>query len=226
MHNCAQSRTIPSQKRPDYGRTQPRGSVSTPAANPPKRFRLSKKRERLGLAKKAHPCTKRPNTRRRTTNPIQYGFRLKELKLCLAGLIIAAMAAWADPPRTITIDYPAGGAVFPPDFAPPTFLWRDPDPAATRWVIEVGRLRVKSDGPRQQVGEIDERCVGAVPPELTPEQAAAHTWKPDAKTWAAIQGGSVTLTIDGFATRFRAAASPSKPRAIRWARPSSTATCP
>jgi tetratricopeptide (TPR) repeat protein len=126
---------------------------------------------------------------------------LKHLKLCLAGLIIAAMAAWADPPRTITIDYPASGAVFPPDFAPPTFLWRDPDPTATRWVIAVGRLRVKSDGPRLQPGEIDPRCVGAVPPKLTPEQAAAHTWKPDAETWAAIQGGSVTLTIDGFAGR-------------------------
>ncbi|HTQ56028.1 MAG TPA: tetratricopeptide repeat protein [Bryobacteraceae bacterium] len=125
------------------------------------------------------------------------------LKLHLIWLgVLLGMAAAAGP-RTetasfISIDYPADGTVFPPDFAPPTFLWRDANPRATRWVIEVGRLRVTSDGPRLQVGETDPRCVGAVPPTLTPEQAAAHAWKPDRKIWTAIQGHT-TVTITGFA---------------------------
>ena len=56
-----------------------------------------------------------------------------------------------------------------------------------------------------QPGEIDERCVGAVPPALTPEQAAAHTWKPDPQTWTAIKtrsaNGPATVTITGFTNR-------------------------
>jgi hypothetical protein len=55
-----------------------------------------------------------------------------------------------------------------------------------------------------QVGEIDPVCAkaGAEPPQPTPQQAAAHVWKPDAKTWATIKKRSVerpaTVTITGF----------------------------
>ena len=55
-----------------------------------------------------------------------------------------------------------------------------------------------------QIGRIDERCAkaGAVPPTLTPEQAAGHTWKPDTATWEAILRHSVkkaaTVTITGY----------------------------
>jgi len=124
-----------------------------------------------------------------------------------------AAAAGARPQSValITIDYPADGSIFPPELSPPTFLWRDAEAHATYWRIEVqfaggaARLQVKSSGERLQVGEIDPRCVGAVPPKLTPEQAAAHTWKPDPRTWAAIKSGSAadaaTVTITGFADR-------------------------
>jgi tetratricopeptide (TPR) repeat protein len=108
----------------------------------------------------------------------------------------------------ITIDYPTDRSIFPPELPPPTFLWRDAEAGATHWRIEVEfpgaapRLQVKSGGERLQVGEIDPRCVGAVPPTLTPELAAAHTWKPDPQTWAAIKNGSAagaaTVTITGF----------------------------
>ena len=37
----------------------------------------------------------------------------------------------------VTIDYPVDHTLFPPDFAPPTFLWRDADPNAKVWRIEV-----------------------------------------------------------------------------------------
>jgi hypothetical protein len=88
-------------------------------------------------------------------------------------------------------------------------LWRDAEAGAMHWRIEVEfaggapRLQVKSGGERLQVGEIDPRCVGAVLPTLTPELAAAHTWKPDPQIWAAIKNGSAagaaTVTITGFA---------------------------
>jgi Flp pilus assembly protein TadD len=54
-----------------------------------------------------------------------------------------------------------------------------------------------------RVGESDPRCVSPTndPPTLTPKQAGAHTWMPDAATWAAIKERSVgrpaTLVITG-----------------------------
>ncbi len=63
---------------------------------------------------------------------------------------------------------------------------------------------MKSRGERLRIGEIDPRCVAETnePPKLTPQQAAARTWTPDAETWAAIKKHSVerpaTVTITGF----------------------------
>ena len=37
----------------------------------------------------------------------------------------------------ITVDYPLEGSIFPPDITPPTFLWRDANESAKRWVISV-----------------------------------------------------------------------------------------
>jgi tetratricopeptide (TPR) repeat protein len=114
-------------------------------------------------------------------------------------------------PHPITVDYPLEGSVFPPDFAPPTFLWRDPGPRATAWAIDVAfgagaapSLHVTSRGEMLQVGEIDERAVGKTNelPRLTPEQAAAHTWRPDPETWETIKerstGKTAVLTITGY----------------------------
>ena len=129
--------------------------------------------------------------------------------MCAAAAIAAGPGPRSQSVAPITIDYPADGAIFPPDLAPPTFLWRDAEASATHWRIEVklaggaAGLRVKSSGELLRVGESDVRCVGAVPPTLTPEQAAAHTWKPDPQTWAAIKSdstkGAATVTITGFA---------------------------
>jgi len=119
---------------------------------------------------------------------------------------------WAgNEPQPITIDYPLNGSVFPPDMAAPTFLWRDPAPNADSWLIDVSfangaaEMHLASKGERMQVGEIDRRCISDTNklPELTPEQAAAHAWKPDAVTWAAIRkqagAGAVTIAIHGLA---------------------------
>lgn len=93
----------------------------------------------------------------------------------------------------ITVDYPRENSIFPSDIIPPLFQWRDATPDATVWRIEVAfgergpKIREWSDGAKMQVGAIDDSLVGYVPPTLSAEQAAAHTWRPDTKTWDEIK---------------------------------------
>lgn len=132
----------------------------------------------------------------------------------LAGAVVALAPALIglpdhSPPPPITIDYPAEGSIFPPEITAPTFLWRDAAETAKVWTIDVtfaggGSLHVKSRGERARAGEIDPRAVAATNeiPKLTPEQAAARSWTPGARTWAAIKRNSTerpaTVTITGF----------------------------
>jgi tetratricopeptide (TPR) repeat protein len=111
---------------------------------------------------------------------------------------------------SITIDYPQDGSIFPPEILSPTFIWRDPDASATSWRIDIvfpdGAKPVHSSSPGEhmQIGEIDPRCISATNqlPSLTPEQAAAHTWKPEEETWTFIKHHSlnrpVMVTITGL----------------------------
>ncbi len=113
-------------------------------------------------------------------------------------------------PAPITIDYPAEGSVFPPEITAPTFLWRDPTENSKTWRIDVtfgdgsAGMRVISRGEGLRIGEIDPRCIAKTNelPKLTPRQAAAHGWTPDARTWGAIKRHSVerpaTVTITGL----------------------------
>ena len=108
----------------------------------------------------------------------------------------------------ITVDYPEEGSLFPPEITPPTFLWRDPSGTATTWRIRIAfagggpDIQLHSRGERMRVGEIDDSYGGFVPPTLAPDQAAAHTWKPDAGIWVAIQtrssGHPAAVVITGF----------------------------
>lgn len=108
----------------------------------------------------------------------------------------------------ITVDYPVKNSIFPPDFHPPTFQWRDPVESASSWWIDIEfadgspAKRVKAAGERMKVGRIDERCTGYVPPTLTPNEAAAHVWKPEPELWSEIKRHSVgrpaTITITGI----------------------------
>ena len=119
----------------------------------------------------------------------------------------------AAPPATgpITIDVPINGTIYPPDLIPPQFAWRDDNPAANLWHIEIifgdkaRPIQVWSDGEKMQMGPIDETLTGYVPPTLTPEQAADHTWRPDLKTWEEIKKHSVSqpakVVITGFANK-------------------------
>ncbi len=116
-------------------------------------------------------------------------------------------------PAPIAIDYPEEGSVFPPEVAAPTFIWRDAAENATTWRIDVefidgsAGVSAMAAGDRLRIGEIDPRCVADTNklPTLTPREAAARSWKPDAETWEAIKRRSVarpaTVTITGFADR-------------------------
>ena len=133
------------------------------------------------------------------------------LAVVVAWLALQHLSAQrAQAPSPITIDYPEQGSLFPPDIAAPFFQWRDSSPAPASWEIQIAfadglRLRVRSAGEPLRIGDIDPRCVSPTnqPPTLTPLQAAAHTWRPDPATWAAIRQHAVAspadITITGFA---------------------------
>ena len=96
----------------------------------------------------------------------------------------------------ISIDYPEPGSIFPPGITPPTFLWRDA--AGTSWSLDVSfadgtpPIRVAAGREHMHLGEIDPETVSeSNRPELTPEQAATWTWKPDPDIWSLIQTHSV-----------------------------------
>jgi Tfp pilus assembly protein PilF len=103
-------------------------------------------------------------------------------------------------PVPITIEYPAEASIFPPELPPPTWLWRDGDPEVASWEIDIAfsdgapAIRAQSAGERMQVGDTDPRCVSPTnaAPALTPMQAAAHSWTPDAAMWSVIKAHSVS----------------------------------
>jgi len=124
----------------------------------------------------------------------------------------AFMAAGPAPaPGAIIVDYPSQGSIFPPDLIPPLFQWRDDSASTTVWRIQVRfgerapSIDLWSAGEKMQVGEVDNSLVGFVPPTLTPEQSAAHTWRPDEKIWETIKSHSVrqpaTVMISGYASQ-------------------------
>ena len=110
----------------------------------------------------------------------------------------------------ITIDYPADGSIFPPEIPAPAFVWHDAAENAAAWLVEITfaggepGIRQRVRGERLRIGEIDPRSVADTNevPKLTPYQAAAWSWQPDAETWAAIKKHSMerpaTVTITGF----------------------------
>ena len=97
----------------------------------------------------------------------------------------AVMRFWpAHAARRITVDYPLEGALFPPDFAPPTFEWRDASQSARTWTIDVSArggtapsVHATSPGAPPQIGDIDQDAVGPTnkPPQLHARaRRAAH----------------------------------------------------
>jgi tetratricopeptide (TPR) repeat protein len=120
----------------------------------------------------------------------------------------AQLEAAAPQSSGITVEYPREGSLFPADIIAPLFQWIDSSPSATIWRIEVDfgergpKIREWSGGDRMQLGPIDDSLAGYVPPTLTPEQAASHTWRPDEKTWEEIRKHSqkkpAVIRFSGF----------------------------
>jgi len=134
--------------------------------------------------------------------------RVATWALILGALILTSGVPVA-PPATITIDYPSDGSLYPPEFPPPTFLWRDADPEASLWVIDIvlgdssRNLQVRSSGERMRIGEIDPRCVTPTnAPTLTPEQGSDADLDTGRTDLDPDQRQSVkdfaTVTITGF----------------------------
>jgi tetratricopeptide (TPR) repeat protein len=139
------------------------------------------------------------------------------MKWMLVVLAAAALAVglYASSPKpasptinSIIVDYPSEGSLFPPDIIAPTFQWRDAEPSAVVWRIQITfaenghKVQLWSQGEKMKLRELDTSIEGYVMPTLTPEQQAAHTWKADPKVWAEIKKHSVkgpaTVTITGF----------------------------
>ncbi len=113
-------------------------------------------------------------------------------------------------PRPVTIDYPLNRSIFPPEIIPPTFIWHDLAENANRWRIEFhfadgsAPLSFETTGPAPVIGAIDPRCVSATNelPSLSPEQATAHTWSPDAADWERIKKHSIAKPVQFVITGF------------------------
>jgi tetratricopeptide (TPR) repeat protein len=112
-------------------------------------------------------------------------------------------------PTGITVQYPREASLFPADIIPPLFQWTDATPDATIWRVEAKfgergpKIKEWSDGPRMQLGPIDDSLTGYVPPTLTPEETASHTWRPDPKTWEEIKKHSQQQAAVIFFTGYR-----------------------
>ncbi|MBZ5580834.1 MAG: tetratricopeptide repeat protein [Acidobacteriia bacterium] len=140
------------------------------------------------------------------TLDFRLGYNQQHVKLGAWSALLVAQLAAAQSPPAIFIDYPEESSIFPPDFAAPTFLWRDAQPGSTMWRIEIEfsdgapAIRRISKGEPMRVGEIDPRTTAPTNelPRLTPQQAAAHTWKPDAAAWAEMKRHPATITIAGM----------------------------
>jgi tetratricopeptide (TPR) repeat protein len=155
------------------------------------------------------------NSSERLASPTTLRILKPGLAILCTLLGMAVLAAWSpESIKQIIIDYPSTQSVFPPDMAPPTFLWRDLAANSSTWRIEVAfadgapGIQLSAKGEPMQLGELDPQCVSPTnkPPELTPEEAAAHTWKPDDATWAEIKKhsvtGAATITIRGYADKY------------------------
>jgi tetratricopeptide (TPR) repeat protein len=135
------------------------------------------------------------------------------IAIAAAGPVLNGEDGRARPAR-IEIDYPSDGSLFPPEITPPTFLWRDSAENAKAWTVDFefgdrAPIRVNAAAARPRTGEIDPRASSNTnePPRLSPREAAAWSWTPDERVWAAIKQRSVEraaqVGITGFADRDR-----------------------
>src|ERR1035438_9183742 len=104
---------------------------------------------------------------------------MKWMLVVMAAIVLAVGVSASGPAPAvgpIIVEYPSEGSLFPPDIIAPTFQWRDAEPAATAWRIDITfadrthSMQEWSQGEKMKLGELDTSLTGDVPPALTPEQ--------------------------------------------------------
>ena len=131
--------------------------------------------------------------------PVVVAAALFVVATALAAISAIVVLAGEPRPTGLIIDYPVDGSIFPPEFTPPTFIWRDTAVEATLWRLDIEfadrspALHIESHGEPLSPGTIDPRCVSPTNelPKLSPEESGAHTWIPDPQTWETIKKHSV-----------------------------------
>jgi len=106
----------------------------------------------------------------------------------------------------LEVVYPSDGSIFPPEFVAPTFIWRDRDSRADRWVVSIAGkddrepLRFKCQGDPPPPGEIDEQCISKTNEIYVPyvKDGPVHAWTPNTETWERIKRkcGHSAATVD------------------------------
>lgn len=121
-------------------------------------------------------------------------------------------SAGTSSPTGITVDYPFDGAVFPPEFIPPMFMWSDDASGADTWLIDVslpdgGHISALAPLHPLPPPEIDQLCMDINAPDnppYPPFQPPATNWTPPAEVWNAIRqatsGGFAEIAVYGFDT--------------------------
>ena len=109
---------------------------------------------------------------------------------------------------SLHVDYPLDQALFPPDIAAPTFVWRDPTPGVDTWLIEIassqgqGNLYVLTQGMAPlRARDSDPRTASEASRAYNPSTSTLR-WMPNPETWAHIKsmapGQALTVTIRGL----------------------------
>ena len=109
----------------------------------------------------------------------------------------------------ITLDYPFGKSIFPPEIVAPTFLWHDPERSANIWLVEIAfqdtveQIKVFTEG-QQPERQIDPNANSSTNADykLSDYELSAKAWTPDELLWNKIKTNSVekntTITITGI----------------------------
>lgn len=114
---------------------------------------------------------------------------------------------------SLKVTYPFDGAVFPPEFIPPMFMWLDETGQADRWMIDIalpgetGSIRIlTADNPLPDP-DIDMQCIEITAkdnPPYPPYQPPATNWTPTDEVWRSIvahaKNGLAKVTIYGVSS--------------------------
>lgn len=131
----------------------------------------------------------------------------------LAAIVLLSASAAAlllQPPTALKIEYPLDGSLFPPEFQPPAFIWRELSSQAAAWRLSFefqdgrGALRVDPKPARPSFGETDPRVETAASAveEFNSRMAGAWAWTPDASVWSEIKRRSVDHPVRVILTAF------------------------